>query len=191
MQNVLIVSGHPNLNESIGNATILAEVTKALPDAEIRFLDILYPVYQINVAQEQEALLKADVIVWQFPLSWYSVPGLMKLWIDQVFVHGFAHGSTAKLGGKKLIISFTAGAPESLYSPGGLFGHDIQQYMTQFETTAVMCNLELQEPVYTFGISYAGRDDDKIREQKIMANDHAARLITAIKETAPALKMAV
>jgi len=191
MQNVLIISGHPNLNESIGNATILGEVAKALPEAEIRFLDALYPDYQINVAKEQEALINADVIVWQFPFSWYAVPGLLKLWIDQVFVHGFAHGSTAKLSGKKLIISFTAGAPESLYSPDGLFGHDIQQYMTQFETTAVICNLELQEPVYTFGISYAGRDDDKIREQKIMAKDHDARLNTAIKETATDLKMAV
>lgn len=191
MQNVLIISGHPNLNESIGNATILAEVAKALPEAEIRFLDALYPNYQINVAREQEALLKADVIVWQFPFSWYSVPGLMKLWIDQVFVHGFAHGSTAKLGGKKLIISFTAGAPEGLYSPEGLFGHDIGQYMVQFETTAAMCNLELQEPVYTFGISYAGRDEAKVQEQKAMAKDHADRLITAIKETVPALKMAV
>lgn len=191
MQNVLIISGHPNLNESIGNATILSEVAKALPDAEIRFLDALYPDYQINVAQEQEALLKADVIVWQFPFSWYSVPGLMKLWIDQVFVHGFAHGSTAKLGGKKLIISFTAGAPEALYSTGGLFGHDIQHYMTQFETTASLCNLDLQDLIYTFGMSYAGRDEAKIREQTAMAKDHAVRLITTIKETAPSLKMAV
>lgn len=191
MQNVLIISGHPNLNESIGNATVLGEVAKALPEAEIRFLDALYPDYQINVAQEQEALLKADVVVWQFPFSWYSVPGLMKLWIDLVLVHGFAHGSSAKLGGKKLIISFTAGAPESLYSPEGFFGHDIQQYMTQFETTALLCNLDLQKPVYTFGMSYAGRDEAKIREQKAMAKDHAERLIATIKEAAPALKMAV
>jgi putative NADPH-quinone reductase len=61
MQNVLIISGHPNVNESIGNATILGEVAKALPGAEIRFLDTLYHDYQINVAQEQQALLNADV----------------------------------------------------------------------------------------------------------------------------------
>ncbi|MGB9095792.1 NAD(P)H-dependent oxidoreductase [Erwinia sp.] len=191
MQNVLIISGHPNLNESVGNATILGEVAKALPEAEIRFLDALYPDYKIDVAKEQEALLNADVIVWQFPFSWYSVPGLMKLWIDQVLVHGFAHGSTAKLGGKKLIISFTAGAPESLYSPEGVFGHGIEQYLTQFETTALLCNLDLQDPIYTLGISYAGRDEAKIREQKVMAKDHAERLIAAIKDTAPALKKAV
>lgn len=191
MQNVLIISGHPNLTDSIGNATILDEVAKALPEAEIRLLDALYPDYRINVAQEQEALLKADVIVWQFPFSWYSVPGLMKLWLDQVFVHGFAHGSTAKLGGKKLIISFTTGAPEGLYSPEGLFGHGIGHYMAQFETTALLCNLDLQDPVYTYGISYAGRDEAKVREQKAMAKDHAERLIAAIKESATALKMAV
>ncbi len=54
MQNVLIISGHPNLNESIGNATILGEVAKVLPEAEIRFLDTLYPDYQIiRIAKEQ------------------------------------------------------------------------------------------------------------------------------------------
>ncbi|WP_434668778.1 NAD(P)H-dependent oxidoreductase [Klebsiella sp. B345] len=191
MQNVLIISGHPNINESIGNATILDEVAKALPETKIRFLDTLYPDYQIDVIKEQEALLNADVIVWQFPFSWYSVPGLMKLWIDRVFVHGFAHGSTAKLGGKKLLLSFTAGAPESLYSPEGLFGHDIRQYLTQFETLAVLCNLDMLEPVYTFGLSYAGRDEAKVREQITQATDHAKRLIIAIKNNAPALKMVV
>lgn len=35
---ILIVSGHPDLNHSIANATILDEVETALPDAEIRRL---------------------------------------------------------------------------------------------------------------------------------------------------------
>lgn len=191
MTNVLIISGHPNLTESVGNATILNQVTQALPDAEIRRLDWLYPDYRINVADEQEALLKADVIVWQFPFSWYSVPGLMKLWIDVVLVHGFAHGSTARLGGKKLIVSFTTGAPQALYSPEGFFQHNVEDYLTQFETTAALCNLDLQTPVYTCGISYAGRDEAKIAEQKVLAKEHAIRLINTIKEIAPDLKQAV
>lgn len=100
MKNILIVSGHPELTHSVANATILDEVATALPDAEIRRLDWLYPDGRFNIAAEQESLLRADVIVWQFPFSWYGLPGLMKQWLDEVFVHGFAHGSTAKLGGK-------------------------------------------------------------------------------------------
>lgn len=49
---ILIVSGHPDLNHSIANATILDEVTTALPDAEIRRLDWLYPHGNINISAE-------------------------------------------------------------------------------------------------------------------------------------------
>lgn len=136
MAHILVVSGHPDLNHSIANATILDELATALPDAEIRRLDWLYPDGKFNIAAEQESLLQADVIVWQFPFSWYGLPGLMKQWLDEVFVHGFAHGSTAKLGGKKLILSFTTGAPQALYTADGFFGHAIEEYLLPFETTA-------------------------------------------------------
>ncbi|MGM3175797.1 NAD(P)H-dependent oxidoreductase [Dickeya lacustris] len=191
MSKVLVISGHPNLAESVGNATIINAIAHTLPDVEIRRLDTLYPDYKINVADEQQALLNADVIVWQFPFSWYSVPGLMKLWIDLVFLHGFAHGSTAKLGGKKLIVSFTAGAPIELYSPDGFFKHDIQDYLAQFETTATLCNLELQAPIYSCGISYAGRDEAKIAEQRETAKEHADRVIGALIALVPDLNVAV
>jgi putative NADPH-quinone reductase len=181
MPHILIVSGHPDLNHSIANATILDELATALPDAEIRRLDWLYPDGKFNIAAEQESLLQADVIVWQFPFSWYGLPGLMKQWLDEVFVHGFAHGSTAKLGGKKLILSFTTGAPQALYTADGFFGHAIEEYLLPFETTARLCNLELLAPVYTCGISYADRDADKIAQQKTRAREHAARLIARLK----------
>lgn len=180
MKNILIVSGHPELTHSVANATILDEVETALPDVEIRRLDRLYPDGKFNIAAEQESLLRADVIVWQFPFSWYSLPGLMKLWLDQVFVHGFAHGSTAKLGGKKLTLSFTTGAPQALYSSDGFFGHNVEDYLTQFDTTARLCNLDMQAPIYTCGISYADRDEDKIAQQKAMAQEHALRLVAAL-----------
>ncbi|HAT1621949.1 TPA: NAD(P)H-dependent oxidoreductase [Raoultella planticola] len=177
MKNILVVSGHPELTHSVANATILDEVAAALPDAEIRRLDWLYPDGKFNIAAEQESLLRADVIVWQFPFSWYGLPGLMKQWLDEVFVHGFAHGSTAKLAGKKLILSFTTGASQALYTADGFFGHTIEEYLIPFETTARLCKLELLAPVYTSGISYADRDADKIAQQKTLAREHALRLV--------------
>lgn len=191
MNNILIVSGHPNLSESIANATILHELATALPEAEVRRLDWLYPDHKINAEAEQKSLLQADVIIWQFPFSWYSLPGIMKLWLDEVFVHGFAHGSTARLGGKKLILSFTTGAPQALYSSEGFFAHNIEDYLIQFETTARLCNLDLQKPVFTCGINYADRDENKIAQQKIIAKEHASRLIALLKSLSPELNLAV
>ncbi|MCL6406355.1 flavodoxin family protein [Dickeya dadantii] len=185
MKNVLIISGHPNLQESVANAIILNEVAEALPQVEIRYLDALYPSYQFDIAAEQQALLHADLIVWQFPFSWYSVPGLMKQWIDDVFLHGFAHGSKGQLGGKKLLLSFTTGAPKAAYSHDGAFKYTVEDYLPQFETTAALCNLEFQSPIYTNGVSYSGREDEaKLKTQQHAAREHAARLIAAIKTIA-------
>lgn len=185
MKNVLIVSGHPELNTSIANQTILSEVAQTLPEAEIRRLDTLYPDYKFDIEAEQSALLKADVIVFQFPFSWYSMPGLMKLWLDQVFMHGFSHGSKGKLGGKKLILSFTTGAPVAAYQKDGVMKHTIDDYIPQFETTATLCGLDFQEPIYTNGISYTARNDEAtINAQRELAKDHAARLIANIKAVA-------
>lgn len=180
MKNILIVSGHPDLSHSIANAALLEEVTILLPEAEIRRLDRHYLDGRFNIAAEQESLLKADVIVWQFPFSWYGLPGIMKEWLDTVFVHGFAHGSTAKLGGKKLILSFTMGAPQAMYTTDGLFGHTIEEYLVPFETMARLCKLEMMAPVYTYGISYIGRDSEKIATQQQLARDHAARLVNLL-----------
>lgn len=182
MKNILIISGHPDLEQSVANRTILAEVAQALPQAEIRYLDRLYPDYQIDVVQEQQALLNADVIVWQFPFSWYSLPGLMKLWLDQVFLHGFAHGSQGKLAGKKLILSFTTGAPAEVYQANGAFKHSVEDYLTPFETTALLCGLDLQTPIYTTDVSYIGREDQAgLAHQQQQAKQHAERLLKVLE----------
>lgn len=182
MKNVLIISGHPDLQNSIANKTILDEVATALPNAKIRKLDELYPNFNIDVASEQAELLNADVIVWQFPLSWYSMPALMKKWLDDVFLHGFSHGSTAKLGGKKLIVSFTTGSPAVAYQHDAVMKHTVDEFCYQFETTAILCGLDLQPIVYTNGVSYSARQTaEQIAGQKDLAKEHAKRLITAIQ----------
>ena len=106
MKKVLIVSGHSNIqHDSVVNSLILKQ---ALPQVEIDSLCELYPDFKIDVAAEQAKLLEADVIVFQFPLYWFAKPSILQRWEEEVFLHGFSHGSNGdKLKGKKLIVSFT------------------------------------------------------------------------------------
>lgn len=108
MKNILVVSGHPNPSASLANKTILESLRTAFPQAQFRELASLVKDGHFDPVPEQEALLKADVIVLQFPFNWYSVPGLLKTWIDEVLLHGFAYGSGAKLSGKTVLLSITA-----------------------------------------------------------------------------------
>lgn len=126
MKNILVLNGHPNPDDSTAGKAVLEAFRTLRPDAKVRTLAALCGSDGYDVAAEQAALVEADVIVWHFPFYWYSVPALVKKWIDDVLAHGFAYGSGGTvLHGKHLLISFTTGAPEAEYAKGkagrGLF----------------------------------------------------------------------
>ncbi len=88
-----------------------------------------------DVLAEQEKLLWADTIVFQFPLWWYSMPAILKGWVDRVFTSHFAYGvgehSDTKYGerfgegtlvGRRALLSVTVGGPESHYAARGING---------------------------------------------------------------------
>ncbi|MEI9885811.1 MAG: NAD(P)H-dependent oxidoreductase [Rhizomicrobium sp.] len=45
-----------------------------------------------DVAEEQRKLLWADVVILQFPMWWFSMPAILKGWVDRVYAYGFAYG---------------------------------------------------------------------------------------------------
>lgn len=152
MKNTLVISGHTDLSASVANKTILETIAQRLPQAEIVRLDSLYPDFKIDAQAEQQRLLKADVIVLQFPVFWYSAPSLLERWMEETFRHGFSHGSTGdKLKGKKLVLSFTTGAPAEMYSHEGPMGYTIDEFLPCYKATCKLCGMEFAGYVFTGG----------------------------------------
>ena len=96
MLHTLIVSGHTDLHNSVANRRILDTLERELPGAEVLRLDALYTNKPIDVPTEQDRLRRADVIVFQFPLFWFNIPSLLQRWMEEVWLHGFSHGTTGK-----------------------------------------------------------------------------------------------
>jgi Putative NADPH-quinone reductase (modulator of drug activity B) len=183
MKNVLIISGHTDLAASVANKTILETLGHRLPEAEVVKLDELYPDFKINVEAEQQRLLRADIIVLQFPVFWYSAPSILERWMEETFRHGFSHGSTGdKLQGKKLVLSFTTGAPAAMYSREGAMGYDIEEFLPCYKATCRLCRMEFAGYVYTGGVSYGNRTSPELVErQKAISGEHARRLIELLE----------
>ena len=178
MKDILIISGHTDLAASVANRTILETLGERLPEAEIVKLDELYPDFKIDVENEQRRLLRADIIVLQFPVFWYSVPSILERWMEETFRHGFSHGSTGdKLKGKKLVLSFTTGAPEEMYSHDGPMGYTIDEFLPCYKATCRLTQMEYCGYVYTGGVSYGNRTSlELVEQQKVMSMKHAERL---------------
>ena len=182
MKNILIVSGHTDLNNSVANKNILNKLKEKLPNAEFDILSELYKDYRIDADKEQEKLLKADIIVLQYPLFWYSMPSLLERWMEEVFKHGFSHGSTGdKLKDKKLIVSFTTGAPKEAYSKTGKMEHDIEDFLNPIKVTCKECQIQLIGIVKTYGVSYQIRNE-KSDEIIKKTNKHVNELMNIINK---------
>ena len=68
-----------------------------------------------------------DLMVWQFPLWWFGVPGILKGWVDRVFAMGRTYGGerfyeTGVFKGKRALLSVTTGGPGPVYEKGGWNG---------------------------------------------------------------------
>lgn len=55
-----------------------------------------------DVADEQARIDKADALVLVFPVYWWSMPGMLKGWIDRVFSNGWAYDDANGKVEKKL-----------------------------------------------------------------------------------------
>lgn len=88
-----------------------------------------------DVKAEQEKLLWADTLILQFPLWWFTMPAILKGWVDRVYAFGFAYGrgehserrwgdryGEGTLAGKRAMLIVTAGGWEPHYSPRGING---------------------------------------------------------------------
>ncbi len=60
-----------------------------------------------DVRRSQALLTRADNVVLQFPLWWWSLPAQMKGWVDRVLSAGFAYGG-ADLSGRRAMLAVVA-----------------------------------------------------------------------------------
>ncbi|MCF0048511.1 NAD(P)H-dependent oxidoreductase [Dyadobacter sp. LJ53] len=79
------------------------------------------------IAAEQEKVEWCDIMIWQFPLWWFSVPGILKGWVDRVFAMGRFYGDgriyeTGVFKEKKALLALTTGGNEDAYLKDGLQG---------------------------------------------------------------------
>lgn len=157
---IVVLYGHPYPHRSRAGRLLLNEV-RDLPQLAVRSLYDLYPDFNIDVAAEQEALLAANLIVWQAPFYWYGLPSLFALWFEKVLTHGWAYGEGGRaLVGKAALWVTTTGGPPETYRPEGLHGHPFSAFVPAIAQTAHFCGMRwLDPPIVVHGAHRLSADE--------------------------------
>jgi NAD(P)H dehydrogenase (quinone) len=73
--------------------------------------------YSDEVHAHMDRIAAADRLVVVFPVWWFSVPAVLKGWVDRVWNHGFAYGRGApRLAGKRMVWLGLAGNTREQYA---------------------------------------------------------------------------
>ena len=80
-----------------------------------------------DIQGELDKLLSADLVIFNFPIYWFSMPAIMKGWIDRVLVSGVCYGGKrfydqGGLAGKKAMLAITIGGQPHMFSNDGVHG---------------------------------------------------------------------
>lgn len=136
----LVIFAHPD-NKGSHNAAILKHVTQRLKGrfSEFEVIDLyadnFEPILRLSPEPEQKKALvekyqgliaKAERLIFIFPVWWYSMPAVLKGFIDIIFSPGFAHEFNPKDGrlrkklkGKKALVINTFGRSEKEFEEYG------------------------------------------------------------------------
>ena len=151
MAKLIVYYAHPGQRHSHANAAMFSQA-RGIEGITLVDLYAEYPRFDISIDREQQRLIDHDVIVFQFPMFWYSTPSLLKEWQDLVLEHGFAYGAGGeRLKGKYMMLAVTAAGDSDAYTTQGYQHYPIRTFLTPLERTARLCHMEFLAPYVLFG----------------------------------------
>ena len=115
--------------------------------------------FAADIQAEIDKLLRCDLLILQFPLWWFSVPAIMKGWIDRVFANGVVYGSgrrfdTGGLAGRKGMLVTTTACLPGMVEPDGLLGSMAANLWHLNHGTLAYAGLKVLPPVVSWSIHY-------------------------------------
>ena len=151
MKKTLAIFAHPYFEYSTTNI----ELIKAYESSDnLIFKDLYeeYPDFHISTFKERKRIREYERLVFHFPLIWFGLPPLLRLWIDEVFDMSWKAESVNNhpLINKDAIIIVTIGATEENYQPDGLYKTTINELMKPLTLCLEVTGIEVKEiiPIY-------------------------------------------
>ena len=155
---VYVLAAHPNLRESRVNRRLQA-VAREMAGVDLNDLYASSADYDFDVPGEQARAEAAQLIVLLHPIQWYSMPALMKLWLDEVLTYGWAYGGGTALRGKDLWLVATTGGSQASYHPENYNRYFFDAFLPPYEQTAALCGMRFLPPMLMHGAHRASEEE--------------------------------
>jgi NAD(P)H dehydrogenase (quinone) len=129
-----------------------------------------------DIVAEVEKVQWADLIVFNFPVYWFSMPAILKGWVDRVFISGVCYGGKriydqGGLKGKRAMLATSLGGQPHMFGPGAVHGELETLLKPIHQGMLAYVGLTVLPPFVAFHVPYL-----KAPEREAIMADYRAHL---------------
>ena len=100
-----------------------------------------------------------DLLILNFPVFWFSVPAILKGWIDRVFVSGHFYGGKrvydqGGMRGKKAMLTVTLGGQPHMFGPDAIHGEMDTLLRPIMRGSLAYCGFTVLPPFVGYHVPY-------------------------------------
>jgi NAD(P)H dehydrogenase (quinone) len=109
-----------------------------------------------DIVREQQRFLKADLVVWLYPIWWGGMPAILKGWFDRVMAFGFSYIDGRRFDSgffpdKRGLLCLSTGGTQQRFSAEGVFG-DIHTVLWPAQRLMIeYLGMDALEPFVAYG----------------------------------------
>ena len=144
MKKTLVIFAHPYFEYSTSNVE-LVKIYEGVENLVFKDLYEEYPDFHIQSFKERKIIRDYERLIFHFPLIWFSIPPLLKLWIDEVFDMTWTTEKNHPLQNKDAIIIVTVGGKAEHYTPQGMYETTIDELLRSLTLSLKVNQIEVKE----------------------------------------------
>lgn len=128
----------------------------------ITFVDLYreYPDFKIDSDAEIKRIFDHDIIIFQFPMHWFSTPALLKEYQDKVILAEHAYAPEGKaFTGKYFFCALSTGAPKDKFGKDARNNYTVDEFLRPVEQTMRAAGMEILPHYVIYGARFAENED--------------------------------
>lgn len=165
MKTTLVLFAHPYLEHSKSNLELINFYVR---HQHYTFRDLYEEYHDFHIAafRERKRIANYERLVFHFPLIFFGIPPLLKLWIDEVFdLNWLNEDEKNPIAGKDATILVTVNGKEADYQKNGKYGYTVDELISGLIVVLEQNQIKITNKLCIFNV-------DNLSKKEIIQHKH-------------------